>query len=89
MPKVCQWCSGCETTTQSTRTPGIFTSRGLRLPLSATRSTCTITRPPALCTAVATASASMVSASRSMVMLPFGIRGGAAQERDVERLNAL
>ena len=72
VPKVCQWCSGCETTTQSTRIPGIFTSRGLRLPLSATRSTCTITRPPALCTAVATASASMVSASRSMVMFPSG-----------------
>ena len=47
MPKVCQWCSGCETTTQSTNIPGIFTSRGLKLPLSATRSTCTITKPSA------------------------------------------
>ena len=72
MPNVCQWCSGWEMTTQSTSTPGIFTSRGLRLPVSATRSTCTITKPPALCTAVATASASSVSASRSMVMFPSG-----------------
>ena len=72
MPKVCQWCSGCETTTQSTNIPGIFTSRGLKLPLSATRSTCTITKPSALCTAVATARASSVSASRSMVMFPSG-----------------
>ena len=33
MPKVCQWCSGRAMTTQSTRTPGIFTCRGLRLSL--------------------------------------------------------
>jgi len=39
---------------------------------SATRSTCAITSPPELCAAIASASVSQVSASRSMVMLPAG-----------------
>ena len=64
------WCSAGATTTQSTSTPGIFTWRGLSEPRAATRSTCTMTRPPELCAAIATASASCVSASRSIVTLP-------------------
>ena len=28
VPQVCGWCSGVDTTTQSTSTPGIFTSLG-------------------------------------------------------------
>ena len=52
--------------------PGIFTCRGFRLPRSAMRSTCTMTRPPQLCAAMAMDSASSVSASRSMVTLPSG-----------------
>ena len=43
---VCQWFSGFATTTQSTRIPGIFTWRGLRVPDSAMRSTWAITMPP-------------------------------------------
>ena len=50
--------------------PGILTWRGLRLPLSATRSTWAMTMPPELCAAIAMASASSVSASFSMVRLP-------------------
>ena len=42
------------------------------MPLSAMRSTCTMTMPPELCAAIAMASASSVSASRSIVMLPSG-----------------
>ena len=71
--KVCMWYSGFSaTTTQSTSTPGIFTCRGCSEPRSAMRSTCTITMPPELCAAIAIASASSVSASRSIVMLPSG-----------------
>jgi len=65
------WYSGFSaTTTQSTITPGIFTCRGLSEPRSAMRSTCTITMPPQLRAAIAMASASRVSASFSIVMLP-------------------
>ena len=42
------------------------------MPLSAMRSTCAITMPPELCAAIAIASVSSVSASRSIVMLPSG-----------------
>ena len=52
--------------------PGIFTWRGLSVPRSAMRSTCAMTMPPELRAAIAIASASSVSASRSMVMLPSG-----------------
>jgi hypothetical protein len=52
--------------------PGMRTRRELRLPASARRSTCTMTTPPELRAAVAIASASRTSASRSMVMLPSG-----------------
>ncbi len=70
---VCMWYSGFSaTTTQSTRMPGIFTCRGLSVPRSAIRSTCTMTMPPELCAAIAIACASSVSASRSIVMLPSG-----------------
>src|SRR5207342_690923 len=50
---VCQWCSRFARTTQSTKTPGILTCLGLREPRSAIRSTCAITRPPELRTAIA------------------------------------
>ena len=71
--KVCMWYSGFSATTmQSTRTPGILTCRGDRLPRSATRSTCTMTMPPELRAAMAIACASSVSASRSIVTLPSG-----------------
>ncbi len=67
------WYSGFSaTTTQSTRMPGILTWRGLSVSRSAMRSTCTITMPPELRTAIAIASASSVSASRSIVTLPSG-----------------
>ena len=70
--KVCQWCSGRATTTQSTKMPGILTCRGLSDPRSAIRSTCAITTPPELRAAIAIASTSSVSASFSMVILPSG-----------------
>ena len=71
--KVCMWYSGFSaTTTQSTSTPGIFTCLGGSEPRSTMRSTCTMTTPPELCAAIASASASSVSASRSIVMLPSG-----------------
>ncbi len=70
---VCMWCSGFSaTTTQSTRMPGILTCRGLSVPRSASRSTCTITMPPELRAAIAIARPSSVSASRSMVTFPSG-----------------
>ena len=50
--------------------PGICTSRAGSDRARATRSTWTITTPPAFLTAMACARLSMVSASRSMVMLP-------------------
>jgi hypothetical protein len=71
--KVCWWCSAFSaTTTQSTSTPGTFTWRGFSEPRSAMRSTCAMTMPPLLCAAIAMASASSVSASRSIVRLPSG-----------------
>ena len=67
------WYSGFSATTmQSTSTPGILTWRGLSDPRSAMRSTCTMTMPPELRAAIAIASPSSVSASRSIVMLPSG-----------------
>jgi hypothetical protein len=60
------------TTTQVTSTPGILTCRGFSEPRSAMRSTCAMTMPPLLCAAIAMASASSVSASRSIVRLPSG-----------------
>ena len=51
--------------------PGTFTWRGLSEPASAMRSTCAMTTPPELCAAIAIARLSSVSASRSIVMLPW------------------
>jgi len=69
--KVWWWYSGFSaSTTQSTSTPGTFTWRGDNDARSANRSTCAMTMPPLLCTAMAMASASSVSASRSIVRLP-------------------
>ncbi len=50
--------------------PGILTSRGDSEWASATRSTWATTMPPELRTAIAMASDSSVSASRSIVRLP-------------------
>ncbi len=66
------WLAGSATTTQSTRMPGIWTSRGLSESLAAMRSTCTITKPPEFFAAVAMARPSSGRASRSIVMLPAG-----------------
>ena len=49
------------------------------------RSTCAITKPLEFFAAMAAARLSSVSASRSIVMLPFGSAGRAADERDVDR----
>ena len=69
--KVCGWYSGFSaTTTQSTSTPGTLTWRGFSECRSAMRSTCATTMPPLLCAAIAIASDSSVSASRSIVRLP-------------------
>jgi len=71
--KVCMWYSGFSaTTTQVTSSPGIFTWRAGSEPRSAMRSTWAMTMPPQLCTAMAIAWASSVSASFSMVRLPSG-----------------
>ena len=59
------------TTTQSTSAPGILTSRGLSVPAAAIRSTWTMTRPLEFLAAMAMARLSSVSASRSMVTLPW------------------
>ena len=58
--------------------PGTFTCRGLSEWLSAMRSTWAMTMPPEFRAAMAIASTSSVSASRSMVMLPFTGGGGLA-----------
>ena len=58
---------------------------GRAMPCAAMRSTCAMTRPLALRAAIAAASASSISASRSIVMLPVGVGGGAADQRDVDR----
>ncbi len=52
--------------------PGTLTCRGGSECASANRSTCAITMPPELRAAIATASDSSVSASRSIVRLPSG-----------------
>ena len=51
--------------------PGIFTCREFNVFDSASRSTCAITMPPELRAAIAIESPSSVSASFSIVMLPF------------------
>ena len=59
--------------------------RGLSDSVAAMRSTCAMTSPPELRAAIAIARLSSVSASRSIVMLPGGIGGRAAQDRDLNR----
>jgi len=71
--KVCGWYSGFSaTTTQSTRMPGTLTWRGFSEPRSATRSTCTITMPPELRTAIRDRKGLERERSRSIVTLPSG-----------------
>ena len=65
--------------------PGICTALGLSDPSSASRSTCTMTSPREFRAAIAIASVSNVSASRSIVMLPARFRRGPANERDLDR----
>ena len=54
-------------------------------PGAAMRSTCAMTKPLEFFAAIASARLSSVSASRSIVMLPVGIGGRAANQRDVDR----
>ena len=66
------WYSGRACTTQSTRMPGTLTWRAGRLARSHRYSTWAITMPPEFLTAVAIASVSCASASRSIDRLPSG-----------------
>src|SRR6478609_2461869 len=69
---------------QSTRIPGIYTSRGFRVLAAAILSTCTITNPREFLAAMAIARLSSVRASRSIVMFPAGSAVVPLRSRDAD-----